>query len=330
METAREYIESQVQSNGMQIGMLNIMSANAVVEKVKQTPVPNDLYNGLWHEGEVACLFADSNLGKSILAVQMAEEISRNRRVLYVDCELSDKQFQMRYYSEERDVTHKFPDSLYRATIAPGGTVAGSYEDAIISHIEKAANTLDAKIIIVDNLTYLCNTSEKGDAAGIFMMKLMTLKMKYGWSLLIIAHTPKRDTRAAITPNDLAGSKKLFNFFDTIFAIGKCRYDENFRYILQVKVRAGEFQYPEDNVVVCEITKDEDGFLKFAQRGFGAESDQLQDADNAELITNICMLRSQGLNVRDIATALGISKSKVGRLSQRCGASSCQASAMDE
>ena len=54
METDREYIESQVQSNGMQIGMLNIMSANAVVEKVKQTPVPNDLYNGLWHEGEVA------------------------------------------------------------------------------------------------------------------------------------------------------------------------------------------------------------------------------------------------------------------------------------
>ena len=95
-------------------------------------------------------------------------------------------------------------------------------------------------------------------------------------------------------------------------------------------MRVGEFLYPEDNVVVCEISKDEDGFLKFAHRGFGSESDQLKDADNTELITNICMLRSQGLNVRDIATSLGISKSKVGRLSQRCGASSCQASAMDE
>ncbi len=53
----------------------------------------------LWHEGEVCCLFADSNLGKSIFAVQMADEIARDQNVLYVDCELSDKQFQLRYDS---------------------------------------------------------------------------------------------------------------------------------------------------------------------------------------------------------------------------------------
>ena len=36
-------------------------------------------------------------------------------------------------------------------------------------------------------LTYLCNSSDKGVDAGLFMMNLMNLKKKYGWSLLIIA-----------------------------------------------------------------------------------------------------------------------------------------------
>lgn len=53
------------------------------------------------------------------------------------------------------------------------------------------------------------------------MMKLMNLKKQYGWSLLVIAHTPKRNLSSPITQNDLAGSKKLYNFFDSVVAIGK-------------------------------------------------------------------------------------------------------------
>ena len=47
-------------------------------------------------------------------------------------------------------------------------------------------------IIIIDNLTYLCNSSDKGVDAGLFMIKLMNLKKQYGWSLLIIVHTPTK------------------------------------------------------------------------------------------------------------------------------------------
>ncbi|MBQ8034110.1 MAG: hypothetical protein IJ267_03130 [Bacteroidales bacterium] len=55
---------------------------------------------------------------------------------------------------------------------------------------------MHTSIIIIDNLTYLCNSSDKGVDAGLFMMKLMNLKKQYGWSLLIIAHTPKRTLQA--------------------------------------------------------------------------------------------------------------------------------------
>ena len=58
------------------IGMLSIKSANRTLEDAARRPDPEQLYLELWYEGEVCCLFADSNLGKSIFAVQMADTIT--------------------------------------------------------------------------------------------------------------------------------------------------------------------------------------------------------------------------------------------------------------
>ena len=74
-----------------------------------------------------------------------------------------------------------------------------------------------------------------------------------------------------ITQNDLAGSKKLYNFFDSVFAIGKSAKDENLRYIKQLKVRYGNFEYGGNNVIVCAIEKADD-FLRFVTLGHAAES----------------------------------------------------------
>lgn len=95
----RQEIE-QVEKSSI-VGMLRIKTANQAILDAATRPNPKDLYHSLWYEGEVCCLFADSNLGKSIFAVQMADEIARDQKVLYVDCELSDKQFQLRYNNPE-------------------------------------------------------------------------------------------------------------------------------------------------------------------------------------------------------------------------------------
>lgn len=190
-----------------EIGMLTLKSANQTIEDASKRPDPEQLYLELWYEGEVCCLFADSNLGKSIYAVQMADEISQTRNVLYVDCELSDKQFQLRYTNSETGERHIFPDGLLRAEVNPYAIGAQGYEEAIIRDIETAAERTGTKVIIIDNLTYLCNSSDKSVDAGIFMMKLMALKKKKDLSLLIIAHTPKRDLSSPITQNHLAGQK---------------------------------------------------------------------------------------------------------------------------
>ena len=177
---------------------------------------------------------------------------------------------------------------------------------------------MHTSIIIIDNLTYLCNSSDKGEDAGLFMMKLMNLKKQYGWSLLIIAHTPKRNLASPITQNDLAGSKKLYNFFDSVFAIGKSAKDSRLRYVKQLKVRAGEFRYDSSNVIVYEIEKT-DGFVHFEFKEFSTEKEHLKERtehDDKKQLQNINDLKAQGKSVREIASLLGLSKSKVWRLIQ--------------
>jgi predicted ATP-dependent serine protease len=79
---------------------------------------------------EVACLFADSNAGKSIFAVQMADYISRYRKVIYADCELSEKQFQLRYTNKEIGFRYVFSDNFYRAEIDTELMGVQNYEEA--------------------------------------------------------------------------------------------------------------------------------------------------------------------------------------------------------
>ena len=200
-ENPVEVIKSEVEAKvgSRDFGMLTLRTANRTLQEAALRPDPVDLYHELWYEGEVCCLFADSNLGKSIYAVQMADEIAQFQNVLYVDCELSDKQFQLRYTDQETGNLYQFPEALTRAEINPEKMNLKNFEEEIIKNIEEAAMATGSKIIIIDNLTYLCNNSEKGDVAGLFMISLINLKKKYGWSLLIIAHTPKRSLTSPIT-----------------------------------------------------------------------------------------------------------------------------------
>lgn len=84
---------------------LQVKPVNTWVQQAKLKKDPKMLFGSFWYEGEVCILFAGSNTGKSIAAVQIAEGIARGKsalpalttvdtpkKVLYIDCELSDKQ----------------------------------------------------------------------------------------------------------------------------------------------------------------------------------------------------------------------------------------------
>lgn len=303
------------------IGMMRVKSALETIKEASERPNPQPLWLSLWYESEACCLFADSNLGKSILAVQIAESLARSgKKVLYFDFELSDKQFQIRY-TDEMGNLYQFSPNLFRVEIDALSMYAENFEEALLDNIEQCADEIGADTIIIDNISWLCTAAEKGDLAGALMMRLTQIKRRTGLSILVIAHTPKRNLSNPITQNDLAGSKKLMNFFDSSFAIGKSAKDSTLRYIKQIKCRNGGFEYDAENVIVCQIKKT-DAFLQFETIDHATEAEHLKQQSELaiqERIEKVKELSKKGLSQRQIASQLGISPASVNNYLKRAG-----------
>lgn len=292
--------------------------ANSWLMDASKLPEMKPLYAPFWNEGEVCILFSDSNLGKTILGMQIAEEVARSRRVLYFDYELSVQQFGIRYRSKD-GVYHNFPDNLFRCEIDPlamDDMLEGDLEQNLIEGIEKELVNRKAQVVVIDNLSYLCMASEKGESAGQLMKALIRLKKKYGISMLTLHHTPKRSLCAPITQNDMQGSKRIFNFIDSCFAIGKSCQGENIRYIKQLKTRNEGFTHGSDSVLTCEIIKDVTS-VRFRTLRCEPEKNHLLDSkemEDAQLSEKAKSMYAEGKKQREIADELAISLGKVNKL----------------
>ena len=150
------------------VGLFTIRTGNEWIDQAKTRPTPKMLYDVFWFEGEICILFAGSNQGKSILAVQVADSISRGvpikgfrleaerQRVLYFDFELSDKQFETRY-SADYTGHYSFDEYFLRVEMnsdadAPANSTA--FDKLIIESIEQAVLLHCVKVLIIlDTIT---------------------------------------------------------------------------------------------------------------------------------------------------------------------------------
>ena len=318
----------QLQEAKERKGLFLVKTATRWIEQAKKRPIPKMLFGEFWFEGEICILFADTNLGKSILSVQIGNGISKNEQIpgfkleskkqpiLYFDFELSDKQFENRY-SIQFEEHYNFDENFIRVEINPDAEIPenNSFEDYLNFSLDRSIRETGAKILIIDNLTYLKNETEKAKDALPLMKHLKALKSKYGLSILALAHTPKRDLSKPITRNDLQGSKMLINFCDSSFSIGESSADKNLRYLKQIKSRNTEIIYDAENVCVCQILKP-DNFLKFEFINFGTEREHLKVFTEKDRETNISKckeLHGQGKSQRQIAAEIGISLGAVNK-----------------
>ena len=309
-------------------GMFIVRSANDWIEQAKKRPIPKMLFDKFWFEGELCILFADTNLGKSILAVQIANSVSegeeitgfqmeaKKQLILYFDFELSDKQFEPRY-SLNFNNHYSFDEKFLRIEINPDATFSENltFEEYLNYSLEKSISETGAKVLIIDNITYLKSETEKAKDALPLMKYLKSLKTKYNLSILVLAHTPKRDLTKPLTKNDLQGSKMLINFCDSSFAIGESQRDKNVRYLKQIKQRNTELVYDSDNVCVCQIEKPQN-FLQFSFLDFGTEREhlkQLSEMEKENVINKVKELSRQGYSQRQISVEAGISLGAVNK-----------------
>lgn len=307
-----------------------IRTSNQRMIDARNQPNIKQLCSMFWHTNEVHILFADTGLGKSILAVAISDALSKGEQVLglenenepqavlYYDFELSDRQFRKRY-SDENGTEYEFSqlfciDTIDFASLSNLDPDA-KFEDLLFEKIITDVQTLDAKVLIIDNLTYLNSQSTQDTQIALTVMrKLNELKKDYNLSILVLAHTPKKTVYTPFSVTDLAGSKHLSNFADSVSAIGKSRMNPNYRYWKQVKCRNGEMIYDTDNVILCELRKD-DNFLGFHFITHANEYDHLKqeilDSKAPDKLDEVSELLSQGLTYDQIASQLKISKGTI-------------------
>jgi hypothetical protein len=296
----------------------------------KQQPETAMLFDRFWFEGELCILFADTNVGKSVLAVQIGDSISRGEpvgnfmlkaapcTVLYIDFELTTRQFETRY-SDGVHGHYRFGKNFLRAEINPAATGArkfGTYEAYIENALENMLITTKAKVLMIDNITSLHNGTHAAKGALTLMKNLQQLKRQYQVSILVLAHTPKRNPCRPVNRNDLQGSKMLLNFCDSAFAIGESQTHTGVRYLKQIKQRNGTETYGMANICLGQISK-RYNFVEFDFTGFAHETDHLlpyNEQYRKRRDEKIIVLHTQGKSLREIATTVGTGASTVLRV----------------
>lgn len=335
VENKVEVPTPEVRVERQQLSLLKIEPANQTMIKASAKPIPKKLCGSLWHEGELCILVADTNVGKSIFAVQAGDNISSGKMqrilncdaerqpVLYFDFELSDKQFQRRYscpsFCGTQTILYQFSNDFHRSAINPDFAEVSDLDTLLMLEIEHGVKTTGAKVLIIDNLTFLKTQAvDTAKEALPLMQKLKSLKSRLGLSILVLAHTPKRSYMNPISKNDIAGSKHLANFADSIFAIGESSQDKSIRYIKQLKARETEIEYDSENVIECVIRKDYN-LLRFDLTGFGRERNHLKQAEPEELEQRILSLRESNpdISLRELADLAGTNHMKVKRILDR-------------
>jgi RecA-family ATPase len=306
---------------------LVIKPASQWIQESIKTPIPQQLFDSFWYEGELCILYSDSNLGKSILAVQIGDSISKgtpipgfqltvsSQRVLYLDCELSAKQFEKRY-SNDYEEHYLWHPNFLRAEIKQDIDIEDkslSLEDLIIIAVKQGIVDCNVDVVIIDNITFLNTDNEKGQKALDLMKKLKSIKTTLDISMLVLAHTPKRNQYAPLSKNDLSGSRQIMNFCDSAFAIGESATETGLRYLKQIKQRNTECVYHSQNVIICEIAS-QYSFLGFRFIEYDDELTHLKQPDSGSLELRdeqISELKKEGLNNSQIAKRLSISEGTV-------------------
>ena len=223
-----ENTSTNIPDDGDIVEQANVFSSStmqSVIEGGKKKPPIHRLWGDFWWENELVFLFADSGIGKSILATQIAYEICKGeseyvevetgpQKVLYFDFELSDRQLARRYANAN------FPDTFIRSAISEEISQDELSMGMIDGMRDKMLET-GAKVMILDNLSYLSTQTAEAEYAGVIMDGLTRIKREMGISIMVIAHTPKIEENKPLSKTNMAGSKILSNFADGVFAIGR-------------------------------------------------------------------------------------------------------------
>jgi KaiC/GvpD/RAD55 family RecA-like ATPase len=225
----------------------------------EELPPIKPLIGELVYPEEQTILFGGSGLGKTLLAMQMADAISKGKnlnlgdvilinecdpiKVIYYDFELSPSQIQNRYKR-----LFDNPNLFYAQT--KRGEAMETNPKEVFNQLKAGAEEVGAKCMIIDNISAISGDIEKGENAKLFMQPLWALAKDEKYTIIILAHTPKLEAFKPLTIDHLKGSSYLGQLADNVIAMGRVNTEGDKEvYIKQIKVRNSAESYGTSNVI---------------------------------------------------------------------------------
>jgi len=228
--------------------------------------------------GSIVLLGGDPGIGKSTLMLQVALEVARTGRVLYVSGEESARQIKMRVQRLAGSDAPDFPKEFLLVT--------ETNLDAIFSHVELAK----PRLLVIDSIqtTYMdALLSSAGSVTQVreCASRLRQLAKDSGIAVFLIGHV----TKAGI----IAGPRVLEHIVDTVLQLEGDRF-QAYRLLRSVKNRFG----PTSEVGVFEMQ--EQGMQEVANPSQAFLAERLQDAPGSAIAvtmegTRPLLVEMQGL-----------------------------------
>ena len=281
-----------------------------------------DLWHGLWYQGEMACLFGEPNVGKTILAMQIANVLSkRGLKTFYYDFENAAHQFKARYKTDKSDPNSSDGNYIVKP-LNPNYSNAKLDSRSVLEYIKKDFTTERAPVIIIDDITHLIGSGDQADVRYV-LNTLRSWTQHFLVSILVLAHSKRRKPSSLTTIDTLAGSFEYSYAFDSIFSLTRANqynaeHNNITHYIKHHKNRMGPVIYHDLNVITVKFGRDENnGFLQFNDFYTGGNERQLlRDygySTSEQINKAILQYKKLSFSTREIANIVGCSQSHVSR-----------------
>jgi len=226
--------------------------------------VAEQLFHTVWRTGEVALLFGEPAVGKSIFAVNLAEAIAGNadallrtceettpsaRRVVYIDLQRTDDQWKRRF-------SGTFTQTTFERLHLDWDDIDPSADDSIrASRIQASIGDViegGAEVVILDDITL--GGINLGRPNGP-LRTLRTLKMfaaDSGASILVIAGArPQKRPRTA-SLSDVA-FRHIAEQADSVFCLSRSTFNSEFRYVRHLRSASGPLVHDASAVLTFQL-----------------------------------------------------------------------------
>lgn len=302
------------------------LDATSIVDNPKYFVPARQVFGNFLFENELGILFGDTNSAKSILSTDIG--ISFSSHVSHWDGSMTDETIDGEtYYYDLEQSTRQFARRYMAAPFRKGKFERVSFSilqygeagtEHLISEVKSRMKANVSQLIIIDNLQCILTQNFSPTKVKALMQQLKMLKDLHPLlTILLVAHTTKRDLNKPLNQNSMSGSKVIANFADSIFGISESVTGSSCRYIKQIKSREVSRA---DEVAICEIY--DHPYLHLELIEYDTEANHLAARKGASRISKIdefvrnriLELNEDGASLREIQSELGISKSHVHRI----------------